>query len=65
MTWYQYCGLLKRGDRRTLILAKMKVKSTYIKRKGKGAGSAVSPGPITKKEWRSIANKFVKLRKAL
>lgn len=65
VTWYQYCGLLKRGDRRTLILAKMKVKATFVKRKGKGAGSTVSPGPITKKEWAQIANKFVKLRKIL
>lgn len=31
VTWYQYCGLLKRGDRRTLILAKMKVKATFVK----------------------------------
>ena len=65
VTWYQYCGLLKRGDRRTLVLAKMKVKTTSVKLKGKGAGSTVSPGPITKAEWKKIADKYVKLRKVL
>ena len=65
VTWYQYCGLLKRGDRRTLVLGKMKVKTTSVKLKGKGAGSTVSPGPITKAEWKKIADKYVKLRKVL
>ena len=65
VTWFQYCGLLKRGDRKTLVLAQMKVKATRIKQKGKGKGSAVSPGPITKTEWRHIANKFVKNKKIL
>lgn len=65
VTWYQYCGLLRRGDRKSLILAKMKIKSTYVKRKGKGQGSIVSPGPISKAEWKPIADKFVKLRKIL
>jgi hypothetical protein len=65
VTWFQYCGILKRGDRKTLVLAKMKVKSTYIKQKGKGKGSSVSPGPITKAEWRQVANKFVKNKKIL
>ena len=48
-----------------MVLAKMKVKSTYIKQKGKGKGSSVSPGPITKAEWRQVANKFVKNKKIL
>lgn len=65
VTWFQYCGILKRGARKTLVLAKMKVKSTYIKQKGKGKGSSVSPGPITKAEWRQVANKFVKNKKIL
>ena len=65
VTWFQYCGLLRRGDRRTLVLAKMKVKSTHIKQRGKGKGSAVSPGPITKTEWRLIADAYVKGKKIL
>ena len=50
VTWYQYCGLLIRGDRRSLILEKMKVKTTSVKRHGKGKGSPASPGPISKVE---------------
>ena len=65
VTWFQYCGLLRRGDRRTLILAKMKVKATHIKQRGKGKGSAVSPGPITKAERKHIANAYVKGKKIL
>lgn len=48
-----------------MVLAKMKVKSTYIKQRGKGKCSAVSPGPITKTEWRHIANAYVKDKKKI
>ena len=61
ITWYQYCGLLARGDRRSLVLEKMKMKVTSLKRRGKGKGSAASPGPISKPEWLKFATKWLRL----
>lgn len=65
VTWFQYCGMLTRGDRRSLVLEKMRVKSTWVKRRGKGKGSMVSPGPITKREWLPLAKRWFRMRKII
>ena len=65
ITWYQYCGLITRGDRRSLVLEKMKVKSTWLKRHGEGKGQPASPRPISKKEWLPIAKRWVQMRRIL
>ena len=43
----------------------MKPKTTWVKRRGKGAGAPASPGPTTKKEWLSIGMPLLRLRKVL
>lgn len=65
VTWHQYCGILRRGDRRSLILHRMHSRTTSVKIHGKGMGSRVSPGPITKVEWKKIANRYLKNQKVL
>ena len=63
--WLQYCGLLRRGDRKSLVLEKMKMKITRLKRKGKGKGQPASPGAISKKEWARIGPRWLKKRRIL
>ena len=65
VTWFQFCGLITRGDRKSLMLLKMRTKSTWLKRTGKGKGSPASPGPISKAEWQPMATKHLKLRKII
>ena len=65
ITWVQYCGLIARGDRRSLTLVKMKSKTTRAKTHGKGKGSFASSGPISKAEWKPICDKFLKRRKII
>ncbi|CAK0822362.1 unnamed protein product [Prorocentrum cordatum] len=63
--WFSYCGLVTRGDRRPLVLLRLPTKTTRAKRHGKGKGSFASPGPITKKDWLPICEKYVTKRKII
>ena len=38
VTWLQYCGIVRRGERRSLILHRMRTKTTSVRMKGKGDG---------------------------
>ena len=63
--WWQYCGMMRREARKSLILSAMPVKTTKFKRSGKGKGSSASPGAITKVEWKRIGGKYLKWHKVL
>ena len=61
--WHQYLGILERGNRKSLALVKLKLKTSSLKAKGKGVVSP--PGPISKQEWKSIGRRYLANRKIL
>ncbi|CAE7248230.1 unnamed protein product [Symbiodinium sp. CCMP2592] len=65
VAWHQYLGLLERGNRRSLVLVKMKIRTTSVKRTGSGKGSTGPAGPISKEEWKRIGSRYLKNRKIL
>ncbi|CAE7795688.1 unnamed protein product [Symbiodinium sp. CCMP2592] len=65
VAWHQYLGLLERGNRRSLVLVKMKIRTTSVKRTGSGKGSTGPAGPISKEDWKRIGSRYLKNRKIL
>ena len=49
--WEQWCGLIERGERRTLVMVRLKPKNAEKTSPG--------PGPIRSQEWADIAKKWL------
>ena len=49
--WEQWGGIVERGQPNTLVLFRLPPKITAVRSPG--------PGPITKRDWRPMANKFL------
>ena len=52
--WEQWGGIVERGQPSTLVLFRLPPKTTAVRSPG--------PGPITKRDWKPIAHKFLENR---
>ena len=57
LLWEQWCGLVQRGRPETLVLARLQPPLTIPRAPG--------PGPITKKDWKPLAQKHLANRKII